>query len=31
MKDKVEHIIQNKDGQIGQRTSYGDDPRNVPG
>lgn len=31
MKDKVEHIIQNKDGQIGQRNSYGRDPRNVPG
>jgi Uncharacterized protein conserved in bacteria (DUF2188) len=31
MKDKVEHIIQNKDGQIGQRNSYGHDPRNVPG
>ena len=31
MKDKVEHIIQNKDGQIGQRNSYGHDPRSVPG
>jgi Uncharacterized protein conserved in bacteria (DUF2188) len=31
MKDKLEHIIQNKDGQIGQRSSYGRDPRNVPG
>ena len=31
MKDKVEHIIQNKDGQIGQRNSYEHDPRNVPG
>jgi hypothetical protein len=30
-RDKVEHIIQNKDGQIGQRNSYGHDPRNVPG
>jgi Uncharacterized protein conserved in bacteria (DUF2188) len=30
-KDKVEHIVQNKDGQIGQRHSYGPDPRNVPG
>jgi len=26
MQDKVEHIIQNKDGQIGQRNSYGRDP-----
>jgi hypothetical protein len=31
MKDKVGHIIQNKDGQIGQRNSYGHDPRSVPG
>jgi hypothetical protein len=31
MKDRVEHIIQNKDGQIGQRNSYGHDPHNVPG
>ena len=31
MKNKVEHIIQNKDGQIGQRNSYGHDSRNVPG
>jgi Uncharacterized protein conserved in bacteria (DUF2188) len=30
-RDKVEHIIQNKDGQIGQRNSYGHDPRDVPG
>ena len=30
-KDKVEHIIQNKDGRIGQRNSYAHDPRNVPG
>jgi uncharacterized protein DUF2188 len=30
-RDKVEHIIQNKDGRIGQRNSYGHDPRNVPG
>jgi hypothetical protein len=29
--EQVEHIIQNKDGQIGQRNSYGHDPRNVPG
>ena len=31
LRDKVEHIIQNKDGQIGQRNSYGHDPRSVPG
>jgi Uncharacterized protein conserved in bacteria (DUF2188) len=29
--DNVEHIIQNQDGQIGERNSYGHDPRNVPG
>jgi hypothetical protein len=28
---KVEHIIRNMDGTIGQRNSYGNDPRNVPG
>jgi hypothetical protein len=31
MKDKVEHIIQNEHGQIGQRNSYGHNPRNLPG
>lgn len=30
-KDKVEHVIQNKDGKIGQRNSYGRDPRSVGG
>lgn len=30
-KDKVQHIIQNRGGQIGQRKSYGHDPRTVPG
>jgi hypothetical protein len=28
---KVEHIIKNKDGQIGERNSYGHDPRDVKG
>ncbi|MEU3627864.1 hypothetical protein BS329_40200 [Amycolatopsis coloradensis] len=28
---KVEHIIKNKDGQIGQRNTYGHDPRDIPG
>jgi hypothetical protein len=28
---KVEHIIKNKDGTIGERHSYGIDPRNIPG
>ncbi|NLS11237.1 DUF2188 domain-containing protein [Nesterenkonia sp. MY13] len=28
---KVEHIIKNLDGTIGQRNSYGHDPRDVPG
>ena len=27
----VEHIIRNKDGTIGERNSYGNDPRNVRG
>ena len=26
-----EHIIRNQDGKIGQRNSYGNDPRNIPG
>lgn len=29
--DGVEHIIRNLDGQIGEKNSYGNDPRNVPG
>ena len=28
---KVEHIIRNLDGTIGERNSYGHDPRDVPG
>lgn len=28
---KVEHIIRRMDGTIGERSSYGNDPRNVPG
>jgi hypothetical protein len=28
---KVEHIIKNLDGTVGERNSYGDDPRNTPG
>ena len=27
----VEHITKNQDGRIGERSSYGNDPRNVPG
>jgi hypothetical protein len=27
----VEHFIRNKDGQIGERNTYGHDPRNIPG
>jgi len=26
LKDGVEHLIHNKDGQIGERNSYGNDP-----
>jgi hypothetical protein len=28
---KVEHIIKKKDGTIGERNSYGNDPRNIRG
>jgi hypothetical protein len=28
---KVEHIVHNRDGTIGERNSDGDDPRDVPG
>jgi hypothetical protein len=28
---KVEHFIRNLDGKIGERNSYGHDPRNIPG
>jgi hypothetical protein len=28
---KVEHIIKNKDGSIGARNSYGNDPRSIRG
>ena len=28
---KTEHVIHKKDGTIGERNSYGNDPRNVPG
>ena len=28
---KVEHIIKNKDGTIGERNSYGNDPRSSKG
>ena len=29
--NRVEHIIRNLDGTIGERNSYGHDPRNIPG
>jgi hypothetical protein len=28
---KVEHIVKKRDGTIGERNSYGHDPRNIPG
>lgn len=28
---RVEHIVRNLDGTIGERNSYGNDPRNIPG
>jgi hypothetical protein len=30
-RDGVEHVIHNKDGQIGERNSYGNDPASRPG
>jgi hypothetical protein len=27
---KVEHIIEKQDGTIGERNTYGHDPRNIP-
>jgi hypothetical protein len=30
-KRRAEHIIKKKDGIIGERNSYGNDPRKVPG
>jgi hypothetical protein len=29
--DQVEHIIKNQNGRIGERNSYGNDPRHIPG
>ncbi|HSJ75828.1 MAG TPA: DUF2188 domain-containing protein [Gemmatimonadales bacterium] len=29
--DQVEHVIHNKDSKIGEKNSYGNDPRNVKG
>jgi hypothetical protein len=28
---KVEHIVRRMDGMIGERNSYGNDPRDIPG
>ena len=28
---KREHIIKNENGQIAEKNSYGNDPRNIPG
>jgi hypothetical protein len=28
---KVEHFIRNLNGRIGERNTYGHDPRNIPG
>jgi hypothetical protein len=28
---RVEHIIRNLDGRIGDRSTYGHDPRDIPG
>ena len=31
MREKVEHLIQNRDGRVSERNSYGSDPRRVKG
>jgi hypothetical protein len=31
IRDKVEHLIHNKDGQVAERNSYGNDPRRFKG
>jgi hypothetical protein len=31
MREKVEHLIHNKDGQVGERNSYGNDPARFKG
>jgi hypothetical protein len=31
MRDKVEHLLHTKDGQVSERNSYGSDPRRVKG
>lgn len=28
---RTEHIVKNQDGTIGDRSTYGDDPRDIPG
>jgi hypothetical protein len=30
-RDKVEHLIHNKDGELGERNSYGNDPARFKG
>jgi hypothetical protein len=31
MREKVEHLIQNRDGQVSERNSYGNDPARIKG
>ena len=31
MRDKVEHLVQTGDGKVGERNSYGNDPRRFTG
>jgi hypothetical protein len=31
MRERVEHLIQNRDGTVGERNSYGNDPARVKG
>jgi hypothetical protein len=31
MRDRVEHLIHDRGGQVAERNSYGNDPRRIPG
>jgi hypothetical protein len=31
MRERVEHLIHNRDGQVGERNSYRNDPRRIKG
>jgi hypothetical protein len=31
MREQVEHLVHDRDGEVGVRNSYGNDPRVIPG